>query len=265
MHVVQVMALVRGSQVGRFRACRAYLRQFAATLTDSPVTAAAVVRWITDHREWSTQTCATAACAVRSWLRWADDPDLPTPQSIPVPRIPVPRRRYTVPDRDVLAAVEHATADTALMILLAREAGLRRAEIAQVHAGDIDPRSSLLVHGKGGKDRTVPVSALLNSALTAAVTRHPHGYLFPGPDAGHISPQSVYGRIRRAVHVNPHSLRHAFATACYTGNGHDLRAVQELLGHESVVTTQRYVAVGCGQPGAGHCLTAGVARPGGFQ
>ena len=97
------------------------------------------------------------------------------------------------------------------------------------------------------------------------MTRHPHGYLFPGPDAGHISPQSVYGRIRRAVHVNPHSLRHAFATACYTGNGHDLRAVQELLGHESVVTTQRYVAVGCGQPGAGHCLTAGVARPGGFQ
>ena len=208
------MALVRGSQVGRFRACRAYLRQFAATLTDSPVTAAAVVRWITDHREWSTQTCATAACAVRSWLRWADDPDLPTPPS----RSPC------------------------------------LAEIAQVHAGDIDPRSSLLVHGKGGKDRTVPVSALLNSALTAAVTRHPHGYLFPGPDAGHISPQSVYGRIRRAVHVNPHSLRHAFATACYTGNGHDLRAVQELLGHESVVTTQRYVAVGCGQPGAGHCL-----------
>lgn len=219
-----------------------YLRQFAAFLGDQPVTATRVIMWLARNRAWSPQTRASAAMAVRSWLRWMGDPTLPAPSDIPVPRIPVRLRHRNIPDHEVLEAVAAATPSTGLMVLLAREAGLRRAEIAQVHAGDLLPDGRLLVHGKGGKDRVVPTTDLLAAAL-ADRAREFTGWLFPGPDGGHIAPPSIYTRIQRVLRANPHALRHTFATHCYANNGHDLRAVQELLGHASVVTTQRYVGV----------------------
>jgi len=222
-----------------------YLRQLAHTLAGSPVTSTAVIRWLAGHRDWSPQTRATAAGSVRSWLRWASiniSETLPDPDSIPVAHIPVRRRYRNVDDPRILSALTRTTPTTALMILLAREAGLRRAEIAQVHARDLLPDDLLLVHGKGEKERVVPLTPVLVDSLAARAEHYP-GFLFPGPVEGHIAPQSVYARIRRALNVNPHRLRHTFATVCYDTNGHNLREVQELLGHESTATTERYVGV----------------------
>jgi integrase len=131
-----------------------------------------------------------------------------------------------------------------LMARLAGEAGLRRAEVALVHRDDlIDELAgpSLIVRGKGGKQRIVP----LTSALADAIRRHEgDGYLFVGQIDGHISPGHVGVLLSRLMPTgwSMHKLRHRYATRGYAGTG-NLRAVQEALGHASVATTQRYVAV----------------------
>jgi integrase len=98
---------------------------------------------------------------------------------------------------------------------------------------------SLLFHGKGGKLRVVPIGDDLAAAITAV-----DGYLFPAGDDGHLTPQHV-GRLMAAAlpdHWTAHTLRHRFATRAYRGT-RNLRAVQTLLGHSSVATTERYTAV----------------------
>ncbi|WP_406813965.1 tyrosine-type recombinase/integrase [Mycobacterium sp. M23085] len=141
-----------------------------------------------------------------------------------------------------------ATADkrTLLMARLACEAGLRRAEVAKVHSDDVIDDADgpqLIVHGKGGKQRAVPLSAELAATLTAEFTSRSR-FLFPGQIDGHVSPDYVGRLVSKAMPQgwSMHKLRHRFATRGFLGTG-NLRAVQEALGHTSVATTQRYTAV----------------------
>ena len=131
------------------------------------------------------------------------------------------------------------------MIALAVGEGLRRIEISR-----IDTRAdliedllgwSLIVHGKGNKLRLVP----LWPALAEEILSRPPGWLFRGhgPD-GHLSAAAVGARITKCL-PHPwttHSLRHTFATELYRST-HDLRLVQEFLGHSSASTTQLYTQV----------------------
>ena len=130
------------------------------------------------------------------------------------------------------------------MMRLAAEAGLRRAEVAQLHVRellDIDG-PALLVHGKGGKTRMVPISDLLAAMLRDSAAGD--GYLFPNGHGGHLSAGHVGKLVQRALppEWTMHTLRHRYATRVYRGS-HDIRAVQTLLGHASVLTTQRYAAI----------------------
>lgn len=132
-----------------------------------------------------------------------------------------------------------------LMARLAGEAGLRRAEVAQVHTDDLSAGGDgplLIVHGKGGKQRVVPITPSLADAIMRE--RPFGGYLFPGQIDGHMSPDRVGKLVSRVMppHWSMHKLRHRFATRGYAGT-RNLRAVQEALGHASVATTQRYTAV----------------------
>lgn len=141
---------------------------------------------------------------------------------------------------------QHADERTLLMARLACEAGLRRAEVAKVHSRDLlsgVDGAELIVHGKGGKQRIVPITPSLAAAIRAAAPRD-SGYLFPGQIDGHISPDRVGHLVSRAMPPgwSMHKLRHRYATRGYAGTG-NLRAVQEALGHASVATTQRYTAV----------------------
>lgn len=126
-----------------------------------------------------------------------------------------------------------------LMLRLAAEVGLRRGEIARLHRRDLLSGPSLLVHGKGGKERIVPIGVELAAALAAA-----QDWVFPNGRGGHLHAATV-GTLCSAV-MPPgwslHHLRHRFACRAYNGS-HDLRAVQELLGHASPAVTQRYVSV----------------------
>ena len=143
-----------------------------------------------------------------------------------------------------------------LMIRLAGEVGLRRAEIAQVQRDDVIWDGSgwaLIVHGKGGKQRVVPI----NERLAAQLQKRPvwipagvpHTYIFPSLDqwgnvvAAFVSPDRVGRLISDLMPVgwSAHKLRHRYATRGYAGT-RNLRAVQEALGHASVATTQRYTA-----------------------
>lgn len=149
------------------------------------------------------------------------------------------------PDFVWLELLDKATPREALMAMLACEAGMRRSEVACSHRQDLieDIHGfSLIVHGKGGKQRVVPITSHLAHAIKAYTD---HGFLFPGQVNGHISPDRVGRVISRLMPAgwSMHKLRHRYATRGYAGTG-NLRAVQEVLGHVSVATTQKYVAVG---------------------
>ncbi len=144
--------------------------------------------------------------------------------------------------------------DTALFTLL-YGAGLRIAEALALQVRDVPaPGAALRVTGKGQKQRLVPLLTAVREALSAWLGLHPTGHdpaapLFVGVRGGRLNPgvaQRTMRRYRRLTglpeHATPHALRHSFATHLLAG-GADLRSIQELLGHASLSTTQRYTAV----------------------
>jgi integrase/recombinase XerC len=156
------------------------------------------------------------------------------------------------PDHVWQQALMAADARTTLILRLAGEAGLRRSEIAQVHARDLVEGvggAQLLVHGKGGKQRVIPLNDSLAALVRAGGAGHtrgasPTGWLFPNGFGQHLAP---YWIAELAQRVLPdgwtlHSARHRFASRAYRGS-RNLRAVQVLMGHASIATTERYLAV----------------------
>lgn len=133
-----------------------------------------------------------------------------------------------------------------LALRLAVELGLRRSEIARIHLNDLEHHTdgwTLWVHGKGDKTRPVPMSDDLAALLRRRAQGH-GGYVFPGRHDGHVSPRWVSKLVSRSL-PEPwtlHSLRHTFATELLA-SGSDIRIIQELLGHASLATTQRYTRV----------------------
>jgi integrase/recombinase XerC len=144
--------------------------------------------------------------------------------------------------------------DTALFTLL-YGCGLRIAEALSLNVADA-PRAGqpLRVRGKGGKERLVPVLPAVAEAIAAWLRLHPAGAdaaapLFVGVRGDRLNPgvaQRTLRTYRRLAglpeHATPHALRHSFATHLLAG-GADLRAIQDLLGHASLSTTQRYISV----------------------
>lgn len=141
------------------------------------------------------------------------------------------------------------------MFELAYSSGLRLAELVSLdlaHADAIRRDGEVTVTGKGGKTRSVPVGAKARSAIEAwlrsraSLARPEVQALFVGARGERIAAGVVRARLGawavRAglpVHVHPHVLRHSFATHVLQSSG-DLRAVQEMLGHSSISTTQVY-------------------------
>lgn len=153
----------------------------------------------------------------------------------------VPGHARPAPDAAYRQALMAARPREKLMLRLAAEVGMRRAEVAQVHTDDLMEDlvgHSLVVHGKGGRLRIVPLPRSLGRTL-ATVAR---GYVFPGNDGGHLSPRYVGKLIRDLMPAGwtMHTLRHRFGTRAYALTS-DLLLVQEMLGHASPTTTRRYV------------------------
>ena len=143
--------------------------------------------------------------------------------------------------------------DTALLTLL-YGCGLRIAEALSLNEKDVPTGDGMKILGKGNKERYVPVLPVVREALTDYLADSPHagdpdGPLFRGVRGGRLG-GDVARKAIRGLRValglpdsaTPHALRHSFATHLLAEGG-DLRAIQELLGHASLSTTQRYTQV----------------------
>lgn len=235
-----------GQSPGTIRLRRWGLRKLAddvAPLEPWEVTSDDLQKWISNPA-WSPNTRKSARATIRRFFHWAQAtqlrPDDPAALLLSV-RIPPARPRPT-PAQVLCSALDRAQTDRdRLMILLASLGGLRRSEIASVNANDVQ-NGFLFVVGKGGRQRFVPIHPLLAPFLERL--RQRGGWAFPGRFTGHCHPDYIGRRLSRLLGPGwtGHSLRHHFATAVYDST-RDLRAVQELLGHASVATTQIYVGI----------------------
>jgi integrase/recombinase XerC len=153
------------------------------------------------------------------------------------------------PDREDWEAAR----DQAVLTLL-YGCGLRISEALSLSRADAPLGESLRITGKGGKMRIVPVLEAVRAAIEAYLAElpfvlAPEAALFRAKRGGPLSPrhiqatvQGLRGRLGLPASATPHALRHSFATHLL-GAGADLRAIQELLGHASLSTTQRYTEV----------------------
>lgn len=191
------------------------------------------------------ETRRSRRTTLRAFYRWgvqAGHTPHDLAAALPVVKATQPNPR-PVPDHAYAAALMRADQRTRLLMRLSAEAGLRRAEAAQVHSRDIFEDLdgySLMVHGKGGKGRVVP----LPHGLARDLLELPYGYAFPGDDDGHLSPRWVGTLVAQTLPPGwtMHKLRHRFATRAYAVD-RDVFTVQELLGHASPATTRAYVAI----------------------
>ncbi|ARW48400.1 MULTISPECIES: tyrosine recombinase XerC [Acetobacter] len=212
----------------------------------------------------ATRTRARRVSAVRSFFKYLarrQGVENPAIQLLSTPRTKKPLPRPLAKDQ-ALAAPEDISdlAQTpmeqqrnAALFLLLYGCGLRISEALNLNIADLDVmRSSnvLRILGKGGKERLVPVLPVVQQALEAWRTRHPaptpDAPLFVGIRGKRLQPAIAQKAMREWRHlsglpdyVTPHALRHSFATHLMEG-GADLRVIQELLGHASLSTTQRY-------------------------
>lgn len=204
----------------------------------------AVEAWLA-VQDWTPATRRSHLAALRTFFTWCVrkghlsgspvEDIAPGPMPRPNPR-PVDDDAYTF-------ALAVADARERLMLRLAAEAGLRRGEVAKVHRRDVFQDLdgwSLIVDGKGGYVRYVPLKGDLAQSLLA----RDDGYVFPGDIDGHLSAAHVGVLVRRLLPIQftMHKLRTRFGTRAYAAT-HDLRAVQELLGHANPATTQAYIHV----------------------
>jgi integrase/recombinase XerC len=158
------------------------------------------------------------------------------------------------PERAMHPAMQSAR-DVALFTLL-YGCGLRISEALGLDIRDAPlpgSEAALRVRGKGDKERVVPVLPAVRQAMAEWLVQHPErtpdAPLFVGARGARLDPavaQRALRNFRRLAglpeHATPHALRHSFATHLL-GGGADLRAIQELLGHASLSTTQRYTKV----------------------
>ncbi len=203
----------------------------------------ALLAWFSGQ-DWAPETRRSKRTTFRAFYRWAlESGHVTSNPALALPRVRAARPNpQPVPDLAYRIATMAADERTGLMIRMAAELGMRRAEVAHAHSRDLIPDlagSSLVVHGKGDRDRLVPVP----DNLAAAIRGRGPGWLFPGDAGGHLSPRWV-GRLVAAALPDGwtmHKLRHRAGTRWHEASGGDVFVVQELLGHASPVTTRAYV------------------------
>ncbi|TLX72384.1 integrase [Labilibacter sediminis] len=204
------------------------------------------------HREKSTSSQDNMISAFKFFFERVHDNQISTSCILR------PRRKHFLPDyfsQEELAAIIGVTTNLKhkLMLSIAYCAGLRRSEIKNLQVKNIDLKKNLIFikDSKGGKDRYSLFSVELHHLFKNYLLEYqPVKYLFEGPEKGRqysassmanvLKSAAKRAGIKRRVYL--HMLRHSFATHLLE-QGHDIRYVQELLGHHSIKTTQRYTHV----------------------
>jgi integrase/recombinase XerC len=219
-------------------------------------------------RNYARRTIARKASAVRAFLRWSLDQDLI--ESNPAEDLAAPKLDKPLPkvlrESDAAALCELPPDDDEVgmrdkaMLELLYGSGLRVSEMCSLDVDDVDLRArAVRVVGKGRKERRVPITEPARVAVRRYVSEgrallmeegpaRDSAALFLNKRGRRIGARSVRAMLDKYLtaegqaSIGPHALRHSFATHLLDG-GADLRAVQELLGHESLATTQIYTHV----------------------
>lgn len=208
---------------------------------------------------------ARTMSSLRSFFRYLERNGLVHNPSLGAVRSPRPPRGLPKPlgADEALETIEAASAiqsapwmaarDTALLTLL-YGCGLRLGEALAMNRDDVPRGEVMVITGKGGKQRLVPVLPAVSEAIALYLGQCPFAGdgsapLFVGARGKRLDPGVVQRQMRRLRALlglpetaTPHALRHSFATHLLSGGG-DLRTIQELLGHASLSTTQRYTEV----------------------
>jgi integrase/recombinase XerC len=218
-------------------------------------------------RRYGKRSIARKASALRSMLTWAVLHrliEVNPAENVGSPKLDRPLPRFLrASDVDILCGLPPdddpvGIRDRALIELL-YGCGLRVAELCGLDLGDVDLNSQTVrVTGKGDKERQVPMGDMATLAIDHYVNEARRHLVKPAPHApvalflnkrgGRLSPRSIramltkYTQAEGMAPIAPHALRHSFATHLLDA-GADLRAVQELLGHENLATTQIYTHV----------------------
>lgn len=226
----------------RLRHIRHMARELPTT-TPHELTPDQLLEWVAS-KTWAPETRHSYYVSIRALYTTLGTTPSPA-DALPTISRPVPPPRPT-PEQHYQDALARADERTRAILTLAGSAGLRRSEIVQVNATDLIEDltgTSLIIHAKGGRDRLIPLTDQLAALIRHRCSTNPQGWAFPSRDGGHISPRWASKLASRALPPGwtLHSLRHRFATAAY-GAERDILAVQRLLGHTSVATTQRYTA-----------------------
>ena len=231
------------------------------------LTAGDMRAWMAHERTrgLGSRSLARALSAVKGFVGWCAERDGFDPTIVLMVRSPkfvnkLPRPLAEDAARSMIDTVGIASRedwtekrDIAVLTLL-YGCGLRISEALSLTGQEADPGDSLRIRGKGNKDRIVPVIPAARQAVQAYARLCPFDLvpdapLFRGVRGGPLAPRMVQRAMattRAALGLpataTPHALRHSFATHLLNAGG-DLRAIQELLGHASLSTTQAYTAV----------------------
>jgi len=175
------------------------------------------------------------------------------PPSIPKP-VSISAAHSLLEEAEMLGGEAWVAARNVAILTLLYGAGLRISEALGLNRSALPLGEAIIITGKGNKQRVVPILPEARDAIDAYVRLCPFGAVredpvFFGARGKRLHPRIVQGlmqHLRRALGLpesaTPHALRHAFATHLLAAGG-DLRAIQELLGHASLSTTQRYTSV----------------------
>ena len=251
-----------------------FLTFIAGHLGASPTLAALEALAARDFRAWLARrsndglertSTARALSVLRSFFVWLERNDRARNHAIRTVRTPKQPNAVPKPldEADATAAVDDigilasepwiADRDIAVMTLL-YGCGLRISEALSLTRAQAPSGDSIRVLGKGGKERMVPVLPVVREAIEAYITSCPYPLaadeaLFRGARGGPLGARAIQRQMQKLRGLlglpetaTPHAMRHSFATHLLAGGG-DLRSIQELLGHASLSTTQRYTAV----------------------
>jgi integrase/recombinase XerC len=257
-----------GHDVARYLAFLSRHRGGAEGLARVAATSQSDLRaWMAEERGrgLSARSLARALSAVKGFTAWAAERTEADATVVLSARAPKVQRRLPRPlteagARDMLDEIGQdaradwiAARDTAIATLL-YGLGLRISEALALTGADHPLPGSLRITGKGGRTRLVPVIPQAAEAVGAYVAACPFDLapdqpLFRGARGGPVNPRLIQAAMERArlrlglpASATPHALRHSFATHLLSAGG-DLRAIQDLLGHASLSTTQGYTAV----------------------
>ncbi len=216
-------------------------------------------------RDTSPRSLARALSAVKTFYRWLAQREGFDPTAVLSTRAPkfqakLPRALSEDAAKSVLDTIELqsetpwvAARDTAVMTLL-YGCGLRISEALGLTGADLPLGEVLRITGKGNKERIVPVIPAAREAVEVYLKLCPYEMeddkaVFRGVRGGTLNPRAIQKVLERTrlqlglpASATPHAMRHSFATHLLSAGG-DLRAIQELLGHASLSTTQTYTAV----------------------